>query len=233
LVAIAVVGPKDSGKTLAVEALVRGFSSRGYRVATLKHIPEREFTIDTPGKDTWRHAEAGAEMVAAVSPNEIAIIRKVDTTTLSMDEILSLVENHADIVILEGFKGLAGKKVPKVVAVRSREEALEAAERYRPILAFVGLEPISGKLAAPYVDLPRNGGRLVDILEPVVSRMVEVERERRAITIRVDGRKVALRRFVREIVRNTISAMLSSLKGVEIKDADRILVEVRRESKSA
>jgi len=62
---------------------------------------------------------------------------------------------------------------------------------------------------------------------------VEVERERRAITIRVDGRKVALRRFVREIVRNTISAMLSSLKGVEIKDADRILVEVRRESKSA
>jgi len=64
---VAVVGSKKSGKTTAVEILVRGLTKRGYKVATVKHIPETDLTIDTKGKDTWRHAKAGARTVISVS----------------------------------------------------------------------------------------------------------------------------------------------------------------------
>ena len=50
---IAVVGSKRSGKTTTVETMVEELSSRGYRIATVKHISEQNFTMDTKGKDTW------------------------------------------------------------------------------------------------------------------------------------------------------------------------------------
>ena len=51
-VIVAVVGSSESGKTTAVEALIKGLTKNGYTVASAKRIPEPEFTIDTEGKDT-------------------------------------------------------------------------------------------------------------------------------------------------------------------------------------
>jgi len=66
-VIVAVVGSSNSGKTTAVEALIKGLTKRGYTVASAKHIPDPEFTIDTEGKDTWRYAKAGASSVLSVA----------------------------------------------------------------------------------------------------------------------------------------------------------------------
>ena len=61
---IAVVGGRKSGKTTAVEVLVEGLVEHGYKVATVKHVSQKNFTMDTEGKDTWRHAKAGASITA-------------------------------------------------------------------------------------------------------------------------------------------------------------------------
>ena len=74
--AIAVVGTKKSGKTTTTENLIRELTKRGYNVAAIKHIPEPDFTIDTPGKDTWRYAQAGAKTVISVATNETVTIEK-------------------------------------------------------------------------------------------------------------------------------------------------------------
>ncbi len=124
---VAVVGSRKSGKTTAVEALVKGLTKKGYKVATVKHIPEPDFTIDTKGKDTWRHTKAGALITSSVAPNELAFIKKVDTTKYGLAEIVKHCEDEADIIILEGFRDLVAQKplIPKVVTVKTLAEARE------------------------------------------------------------------------------------------------------------
>ena len=52
-------GFSGSGKTTLVEQLIPALKLRGQRVSVVKHAHHR-FDIDHPGKDTWRHREAGA-----------------------------------------------------------------------------------------------------------------------------------------------------------------------------
>lgn len=164
---IAVVGSKSSGKTTTIEVLTKELTKRGYKIAAVKHIPERNFTIDTEGKDTWRFAESGAKTIVSVASDEIATIEKMDTTRFSLDEILHRCRD-IDLVFVEGFKKLVGKKddIPKIVTVKSAKEALEASETFKPILAFAGLCSIETlNLSVPYLNVLENGKEIVDIVE--------------------------------------------------------------------
>jgi molybdopterin-guanine dinucleotide biosynthesis protein MobB len=168
---IAVVGSKRSGKTTTVEALVKELSSRGYRIATVKHISERNFTMDTKGKDTWRYAQAGARTIIGIASEEIATIEKA-SGSVSLREILRRCRDH-DIVLLEGFKKLVSKKenISKIVVVKSAEEALQAVKDFKPILAFAG--PYSTErldVEPPYVDTLRHPKRMADIVKNSLKR---------------------------------------------------------------
>ena len=164
---VAVVGGKNSGKTATIEAITRELTKRGYKVAAVKHIPEKDFTIDTKDKDTWRFAQSGAKTVISIASGEIATLEKTNTSTLSLNEILEKCRGN-DIVIIEGFRKLLGKdeKVPKIVAVKSAEEALEASKTFKPIIAFTG--PYSTEelaLNAPYIDVLRESAKIADAVE--------------------------------------------------------------------
>jgi molybdopterin-guanine dinucleotide biosynthesis protein MobB len=170
-VAIAVVGSKRSGKTTTVEALVRELAEKGYRIAAVKHISEHAFTIDTKGKDTWRYAQAGAQMVIGICAGEVATIEKADRT-FSLEDLLERSRGH-DVVFLEGFKKLVTKvrSIPKIVVVKSKDEALEAASVYEPIIAFAGpYSTESLNLKAPYVDALNNPAKLARIVEAFMAR---------------------------------------------------------------
>lgn len=166
-VVIAVVGGKKSGKTTAVEALIKALASRAYRVAAVKHISEPHFTIDTEGKDTWRYARSGASTVVAVSAGEIATIERRGEDELQLDGILKRCRS-SDVVVLEGFRRLVSKRkgVYKIVAVKSAQEALEAVRYFKPILAFTGrFSTAQLGLGRPYVDVLEEAEKLVDLVE--------------------------------------------------------------------
>ncbi len=65
---ISVIGKSGSGKTTLIEKILTELRRRGYRVATIKHHFHTDETLDAPGKDTYRHAMAGAERVVLISP---------------------------------------------------------------------------------------------------------------------------------------------------------------------
>lgn len=169
MIVIAVIGSKKSGKTTTIEALVRSLTKRGHHVATVKHVPELDFTMDTEGKDTWRHAQAGAQTIVIVAPKELGIIKKVATTKMSLQEIIKNCQNNTDIVILEGFRSLVENEptIPKIVAIRTFEEALEASKRFKPIIAFTGSVALATtkKLGKPVVDVLKEPEKLVEIVE--------------------------------------------------------------------
>jgi molybdopterin-guanine dinucleotide biosynthesis protein B len=98
---IAVIGRKKTGKTSVVEALVRGLKGRGYRLATVKHIHEKGFSMDRAGTDTWRHSAAGAEISIAASEGQTALIVKGELGIRSLEGLASAL--GADAMILEGF----------------------------------------------------------------------------------------------------------------------------------
>jgi len=228
---IAVVGSKKSGKTTAIETLVQGLTKRGYKVATVKHVPEPDFTIDTEGKDTWRHAKAGARTVISVAPNEIATIRKADTTKYSLEQIIKDCEDDAEIIILEGFRKLIGQNptVPKIVAVKTTEEALDASKHFKPILTFVGPIPAEAeKMKIPYVDVIKEQERLVDLVDEKVAALVERKRKHKEeLKIQIDGQALPLNPFVQKFIRNTILGMISTLKDVTIKGEENVSVIIK------
>jgi len=178
---IAVVGSKQSGKTTTVEALVQGLTKKGYRVATAKHIPEADFTIDTKGKDTWRHAQAGAKTILSVAPNELTIIKKVDTTRYDLNTLVEQCETETDILILEGFRKLVAKNqsIPKVVTIKNVKEASETSKYFKPILAFAGSAKVEVKsLKTPKIDVLKEPQKLVKIVDKKVGPIIKKRRRK-------------------------------------------------------
>ncbi|MFZ3171183.1 MAG: molybdopterin-guanine dinucleotide biosynthesis protein B [Carboxydocellales bacterium] len=110
---ISLVGKSNVGKTTMLEKILREIKKRGWKVATIKH-DTHGFNIDKPGKDTWRHAEAGADTVVISSPTKFAMISKVEEE-LTLDQIAETITG-VDIIITEGYK--RGNK-PKIEVFRS------------------------------------------------------------------------------------------------------------------
>lgn len=180
---IAVIGSKESGKTTMVVNLVKELMKRGYKVGTAKHIPEKGFMIDTKNKDTWRHAKAGAAIVASVAPNEIAVIRKVKTAKLSLDDVLSFIGEEVDIIIIEGFRSLVKKdeSILKIITIKTREEAVDTIKESKNVLAIVGLIPHKGRiLNIPYINSKKTQ-ELVDIVEKRIKPLIEIGRTLRKL----------------------------------------------------
>jgi len=231
-VIIAILGSSESGKTTAIEILIKGLTEKGYTIASAKRIPEPEFTIDTEGKDTWRHAKAGAIAILSVAPNEIATIKKVDTKKYTLTQLIVEFPDEIDIIIIEGFKDLVGQDmtIPKIVAVRTANEIAEALERYKNILAFVGSIPGGkGDTEIPFIDILKEPKKLVDLVTSKVEILVERKRKREEkITIQVDEQILPLGDFVQDILRNAVLAMVSSLKGTKIKGEEKVSIVIKR-----
>lgn len=105
---ISFVGSSNSGKTTYLEKLIAEMKKRVYKVAVIKH-DVHGFDIDHPGKDTWRHAQAGADIVCISAPQKMAMIKKVEQE-LALDEVLQYVDG-VDIIFTEGFKREAKPKI--------------------------------------------------------------------------------------------------------------------------
>ena len=79
-----------------------------YFIGSIKHHMH-SFEMDSPGKDSWRHKQAGAERSMVASPNRIGLTMDVDRD-LDLDELISYFEGM-DVVLAEGYKGGARPKV--------------------------------------------------------------------------------------------------------------------------
>ncbi|MFZ2070819.1 MAG: molybdopterin-guanine dinucleotide biosynthesis protein B [Halobacteriota archaeon] len=106
---IGICGHHNTGKTTLIEELIRQLKKEGYKIATIKNIPKR-FSIDTEGKDTWRHGEAGASVVVASSPDETAFIFKKGMELQEIADILNEIA-RPDLILVEGHKQ---EEVPKI-----------------------------------------------------------------------------------------------------------------------
>jgi len=114
-----VVGRKKRGKTILVEKLVPEFRKRGCKVGTIKHTTfDHEF--DSPGKDSFRHTQAGAETTLILSPKSIALFSS-DLRKKEPNELFKLFFPDYDLIIGEGFTNSPYPKVEVLDSSIDRE----------------------------------------------------------------------------------------------------------------
>jgi len=106
---ILVSGESNVGKTTLIERLTPRLRQRGLRVGTIKHA-HHGFELDHPGKDSWRHQQAGATAVALVGPTQAAWLIATPQE-LSCQEAVERMRDQVDLVLVEGFKQTNGRQL--------------------------------------------------------------------------------------------------------------------------
>ncbi len=96
-------GWSGSGKTTLIEKLIPLFVKRGIRVSLIKHA-HHSFDVDVPGKDSYRHRQAGATEVLVTSSRRWVLMHELrGEKEPSFEEQLRHL-SPCDLLIVEGFK---------------------------------------------------------------------------------------------------------------------------------
>lgn len=103
-------GYSGSGKTTLIEQVIPRLVNQGLTVSLLKHT-HHDFDLDRPGKDSWRHRQAGAQEVLLAGERRWALLHENrDTTSPSLDELCQRL-TPCDLLLVEGYKHEA---IPKL-----------------------------------------------------------------------------------------------------------------------
>lgn len=100
---IGLAGWSGAGKTTLLTRLIPVLVERGLRVSTVKHA-HHEFEIDKPGKDSFRHREAGAsEVIVSSARRWVQIHEGRGDAEARLPDLLRRL-SPCDLAIVEGFK---------------------------------------------------------------------------------------------------------------------------------
>jgi molybdopterin-guanine dinucleotide biosynthesis protein B len=199
---VSIVGKSKSGKTWLLERLISKLKQRGYRIAAVKH-EAHGFELDHPGKDSWRLAQAGSDMVILSSPEQLAMIRRVEHDS-TLGELAPLIGEDIDLVLTEGYK--RGKALKVEVHRKGMGELLCSPQE---LVAVATDEPLD--LPVPQFSLEDTDG-LADFLE---EKFFSSRQQGEEVTLFINGSAVPLNPFVHNIFSKTLLGMVSALKGVE------------------
>ncbi|MDO5859292.1 molybdopterin-guanine dinucleotide biosynthesis protein B [Methanobrevibacter sp.] len=104
-----IVGKKNTGKTSLTVKVISELTKRGYNVASIKHS-HHSIEMDKENTDTWKHKQAGANLVVGVGSTTFFNARKEH----DLNRILYLLKHfdNFDYVIIEGYKSY---NYPKII----------------------------------------------------------------------------------------------------------------------
>ena len=107
-----VVGCKNAGKTRTVEVLMPPLKKLGLVVGTLKYTEHDGFQWDVPGKDTYRHSQAGSDITGIFGRRCCAFSdNRQHPGQIPLQRLLNTFYGEADIVLIEGYRMDAARKI--------------------------------------------------------------------------------------------------------------------------
>jgi molybdopterin-guanine dinucleotide biosynthesis adapter protein len=159
---VSFVGRSNSGKTTFIERVIPELVRAGYKVATVKHAGHG-FDLDTEGKDSWRHKQAGASSVVILSKGSMAVFADVSDQLKVEDVRDRFLDDTYDLIIAEGWKH---EGYPKIVIVRDQlgevpisPEGLLAVVSDKPVdltVPLFGLDDVPAVAALIMKQFPRR-----------------------------------------------------------------------------
>lgn len=196
---VSIVGKSKTGKTTLLEKLVRELKSRGYRIATIKHT-HHALGVDEPGKDSWRHLQAGSIATIVSATDKIVLTKPIEDEP-SLDELARLLGEDYDIILTEGFKR---RDAPKIEI--HRKDVAPPFEDAKNLVAIATDEPLETEARQFSLD-DVNG--IADLLE---NEFIKPNLNR--TTLYINNVPIPLSDFPQQIIGNILLSTASSLKGV-------------------
>ncbi len=217
---LAVVGTKNTGKTTLVTMIVKEMVNRGYKVATIKHT---HHDFDLEGKDTWKHREAGAEMVVGSGESTFFIVNE----QLPLEKILKIIGNtqELDYVVIEGFKF---SNYPKISTTEIEDDfTITNIDVFKAnpedIVSLVDLVEKRTYDLIPGADCGECGFEdCLEMAKAIVKGDASEEsckmRKLREVELYIGDVKIPLNPFVQDFIKKSVMGMISTLKTDEITE---------------
>lgn len=159
---IHIVGRRNSGKTTLIRELIPYFASLGMRVGTIKHT-HHHHELDTPGKDSCLHRQAGAAVVGIISRGMQAVFIPHPPSQEVFDPYAEMSPSfeNCDLVLVEGDWEA---QAIKVEVWRAGSHSLPVAIERSDIAAVVSDDPLACDLPCwPRSDVPNIGQNLIHL----------------------------------------------------------------------
>lgn len=237
---LSVIGTTKTGKTTTIENIIKELRRRGHSVGSVKEIHYEGFTVDTEGTNTYRHRMAGSGLVTARGYEETDILYP---GKLPVEDILRhytqdyvIMEGVADynvpvILCLRDEKDLKDHK---------GKDYFDRVFMISGVAANSGKESLGG---IPVLSSEDDIVRMVDIIAEKVfdmlpdfspeccsvcgfscrelcarilkgqSKRSDCRIEEDDILLSIDGKKISMVPFVKNIMRDSIKALVGNLKG--------------------
>ena len=192
--------------------MIRGLKQKGYKVAVIKHH-KGDFELDIQGKDTWRLAEAGSDVVAISSPQKTAVIKKPEQE-LTLDRITEMVCDGMDIVISEGYKF---DDKPKIEVFRS-EVSDRILSDEKDLVALVTDRRFD-------IDVPQFSFDDADGIVKLIIEKYLANTSPAGVSLIVNGVPLDMKPFIQDMFINSVSGLVAALHGTE--NAKEIKITVR------
>lgn len=213
---IGIYGYPDAGKANFVEQLIGSLVRKGYSVSSVKHTPHKK-SLDSEGKETWRHWKAGSDPVVFASRIETTIIKHSET---SADEVAKRIlrDYNPDVLVFQGFRGGSFQKVA-IGKVTRRKGTVLTDPTLSQLVKHIGKEVAFERVLAelPGLDCMKCGldcrGLAGEVMKGKRKLRDCKELSDLDVGIFVDGRRIPAGNFVSSIVHKTVHGMLSSLRG--------------------
>lgn len=139
---ISIVGLSGSGKTTFLVELVKELSSKGLRIGTIKHSCHPH-PMDMPGKDSWRHKQAGAERTIFIGPETMQMVTDLKEPETPMS-LYKKYLSDMDLVIIEGFVQTEMQKIEVVRRERSEKPICTKEDGLIALVSDIASEELGG-----------------------------------------------------------------------------------------
>ena len=216
---LAILGTKNSGKTTLVTKIVHELVKRSYSVGTLKHT---HHDFDLVGKDTWKHREAGAELVVGSGENTFFMIKG----ELDLEESIKIIDyiKELDYLIIEGFKF---SKYPKISTTDAKDDftianvnVFDMNNENISSLADLVEKRTYGQI--PYANCTECGfNNCLEMAKAIIHGETSEEvckmKKLREVQLSIGDKMIPLNPFVQDIIKKSVLGMLSSLKTEDVE----------------
>ncbi len=236
---VSIVGRKNTGKTSLTVKVIEELTKRGYNVASIKHS-HHTMEMDKENTDTWKHKQAGSNVVVGVGSTTFFNVRK----EMDLNRLLFLIKHMDDVdfVIIEGFKRY---NYPKIITSPDVRDDYTIKEVDSFTIDKEGVEELADLIEERGHDIVdtlfakncgfnngesiakeiREGKLTVDDLDNIQSYLS------------IDGNVVGLNRFVSDFLKQTVLGVISTLNlddynVNDIKDIELIIPDKTETKKS-
>jgi molybdopterin-guanine dinucleotide biosynthesis protein B len=231
---VSIVGKKNTGKTSLTVKVIKELTQRGYNVASIKHS-HHSIEMDKENTDTWKHKQAGSNLVVGVGSTTFFNARKEH----DLNRILYLLKHFDDFdfVIIEGYKSYNYPKIITSPNVRDEYTIKEVdsftidekgVSELADLIEQRGHDIVdtlfanncgfnNGEVIASEI---RNGNLSVDDLDNVKSYLS------------IDGKVVGLNRFVSDYIKQSLVGVINTLnlEEYDVSEIGKIEVVIPNEN---